>query len=111
MDSYKLKTMPQFSNFFLILGWGSIIFVMTQSAYTKRKGNSQRCVATLLKMSLRLRPGVNFLNAHRQFYYAESCNNDNQFLELRRPSGKSVCLCRLGFDSESCQTNDFQIGI
>ena len=33
--------------------------------------------------------------------------------ELRWPSGKSVHLgsCRLGFDSESGQTNDFKIGI
>ena len=34
-------------------------------------------------------------------------------LPLRWPSGKSVCLesCRLGFDSESGQTNDFKIDI
>ena len=33
--------------------------------------------------------------------------------QLRWSSGKSVCLwsCRLEFDSESSQTNDFKIGI
>ena len=33
--------------------------------------------------------------------------------QLGWPSGTSVRLgsCRLGFDSESCQTNDFTIGI
>ena len=36
-----------------------------------------------------------------------------KFEQLRWPSGKSVRLgsCRLGFDSESSQTNDFKIGI
>ena len=37
----------------------------------------------------------------------------NRLTTLRWPSGKSVCLwsCRLDFDSESGQTNDFKIGI